>query len=230
VAKGKQQTDPHAALAAEYRPDPEDFCDAEGLTVRQRLFIDHLLGDAGGNATKAAALAGYASDNRQSLNQMASRLLSYVKVRESIARRMARANLTADWLKEMTAALAASNMGTFLSLGDDGEPRLDWKQAERLGAFVQIRKYKEKGIKSVNPDGETKVDVVERTIETHNPAPYLNLMARLLGLVNDGAQQVTVQHEHEHRVTVDYDAIETEIRGILGRCAVAGRAPADRIR
>jgi hypothetical protein len=49
----------------EVRPERDDEpWDEEGLTIRQRLFVDKLTGEAGGNATQAAELAGYSSENR----------------------------------------------------------------------------------------------------------------------------------------------------------------------
>lgn len=163
-------------------PEPDDDpWDSEGMTVRQRLFVDSLLGPAGGNASRAAELAGYSAENRHGLAATASRLLTFVKVREAIARRLASANLTPDWVRQTAASLAASSMGTFLSLDENGQPKFNWREAERLGAFVQIRKYKEKGFESPG----SSVSIIERTIETHNPAPYLALLARLLGLVKD---------------------------------------------
>lgn len=167
----------------------EDAWDEEGLTIRQTRFVAFLLGKAGGNATRAAEMAGYAAENRESLKATAARALSLVNVRSAIARRLAVASLNPEWLKRTTAALAASNMGSFLRL-EDGKPILDWEQAERMGAFIQVRKYKEKGFKV----GET-IDVVERSIEMHNPAPYLQLLARIMGMISESptaAVSVTV--------------------------------------
>lgn len=200
---------------------------SEGLTKLQLDFVDALCGRAGGNPTQAAKAAGYASENYNSLKATASRLLTFVNVKAAIARRMARGNLTPEWVKEMTAALAASNMGTFLSLREDGEPEINWRQAERAGAFVQIRKFKEKGMKIPGATGEAaKIDIIERTIETHNPSPFLTLLARMLGLVKDDGGSTTTVNVNVKQ-DVDYEAIESEIERIAQRSAVAGRIPAD---
>ena len=175
-----------AAPALTFNPEPdEEAWDAEGLTSKQYKFVSYYVGPAGGNATKAAEMAGYHADNRNALGVMAWENLRKPKIREAIARRLALGNLSAEWVRGMSAALAASNMGTFLSLTDEGEPMIDWKRAHDLGAFIQIRKYKEKGLKYPGADGQSKVDIIERTIETHNPAPHLDRLAKMLGLVND---------------------------------------------
>jgi hypothetical protein len=211
-----ENTPPPAIPHVEVRPETdEDAWGENGLTIRQQKFVDAIIGPAGGNATKAAEMAGYASDNRIALKSTAARLLTFVNVREAIARRLASANLTADWVRQMTAALAASNMGSFLTLGDDGKPIIDWKQAEARGAFVQIRKYKEKGIE-VN----SKVEIVERQIETHNPSPYLQLLARLLGLTDDKAPQTNVTVQVDNKF--DYDSFAREFEKFAERQLHAG--------
>lgn len=233
TAKRVQATEnkPFSPPDVENHPEvDEDPLDAEGLTPRQLLFVEALVGPAGANASKAAAMAGYRADNTQSLYSTASRTLSFVKVKEAIARRCARANLTPEWIKEMTAALAASNMGTFLTLRDDGEPEINWREAQRVGAFVQIRKFKEKGLKIPGATGEAaKVDIIERTIETHNPAPFLNLLARMLGLVTDppGGAIVNV---NVNQIS-ENDLVRIATRGRDGTVeAQAGTGESDRIR
>lgn len=180
---------PRAFPQIEAKPEIDhDGWNDEGLTPREEAFVEFLIGKAGGDASKAAEMAGYAAENRNALYATASRTLSRAKVREAIARRLARANLSADWIRQMTAALAASNMGSFLTLDEKGSPTIDWRKAEANGAFVQIRKYKEKGLQA----GKV-VSIIERSIETHNPAPYLQLLARMQGLVSDKpAASVTV--------------------------------------
>lgn len=234
MAKGKRITTKQVQAAEnkpftlpeiQHKPEPdEDGWDSEGLTPKQLMFVENLVGPAGGNATKAAELAGYRSDNRNALAVTASENLRKPKVREAIARRLARFNLTADWVQQMTAALAASNMGTFLSLNAEGKPEIPWREAESLGAFVQIRKYREKGIEV----GGTQV-VTERTIETHNPAPYLVLLAKMLGLVKDtpAGASVTV---NVHQMS-ENDLVRIATRGGDGTAEKAsGEAVADRLR
>jgi hypothetical protein len=193
-----QDTQDKPLPQVEYKPEAdEDGWLENGLTIRQQRFVDALCGQAGGNASRAAELAGYSAENTNVLAATASRLLSFVNVRQAVARKLASANLTADWVRQMTAALAASNMGSFLRI-EDGKPIIDWKQAESLGAFVQIRKYKEKGVEV----GDT-IEVIDRQIETHNPAPYLQLLSKMLGLTDDSPKtNVTVRIDNQF----DYDS------------------------
>ena len=57
------------------------------LSERERRFVDAFMGDAAGNATKAARLAGYANTTAE---KQASRLLGKVGVQRAIAARAQR--------------------------------------------------------------------------------------------------------------------------------------------
>lgn len=57
---------------------------AKALTPKERLFAQFYVGEARRNATKAAELAGYKADNRNSLRAMGSGLLTKVNVRAYI--------------------------------------------------------------------------------------------------------------------------------------------------
>lgn len=59
----------------------------EGLTLKQRAFVAYFLGAAAGNATRAAALAGYAGGNLASCAAIANKLLRTPKVVASIDRK-----------------------------------------------------------------------------------------------------------------------------------------------
>lgn len=218
---------PPAEVALTFKPEEDAGAwNEEGLTKRMFLFVNAYVGEAGGNATDAAAIAGYSAENRNGLAVTGNWLLRNIKIREAIARRLGTANLTTDWIKGMSAALAASNMNTFLDLDDAGEPFIDWRRARALGAFVQIRKYKEKGLKYPGADGQSKVDIIERTIETHNPSPHLDRLAKMLGILKDNGGGTTV-NVNVGKPEVDYEAIESELQRIAQRTAMARRVTAD---
>ena len=151
------------------------------LTIRQRSFVEALVGPAGGNATKAAEMAGYASENRIALQVTASRLLSNAMVQEAIAHALAKRRASPEWCKNQLIDLAQSSMKNFISVGDDGEPRLDFVKAASLGALGQIKEFKEEGIKGA--DGE--LSVVKRTIKIHDRHAALQTLAKLHGLVSE---------------------------------------------
>lgn len=62
------------------------------MTRRQR-FVNAYVGEAAGNATQAAILAGYSA---RTARQIGSRLLTYVEVRDAVAARLAPSRLTTD--------------------------------------------------------------------------------------------------------------------------------------
>lgn len=153
----------------------------DGLTTRQRSFVEALVGPAGGNATKAAGMAGYASENRIALAVTGSENLRKPNIQEAIAHALAKRRATPEWTKNQLIDLAQSSMKNFISVGDDGEPHLDFAKAAAMGAIGQIKEFKEEGIRGA--DGE--VSVVKRTIKIHDRHAALQTLARLHGLVND---------------------------------------------
>jgi hypothetical protein len=155
--------------------------DSGDLTIRQRSFVEALVGPAGGNATKAAEMAGYAPENRIALQVTASRLLSNAMVQEAIAHALAKRRASPEWCKNQLIDLAQSSMKNFISIGDDGEPKLDFAKAAAMGALGQIKEFKEEGIKG----GDGELTVVKRTIKIHDRISALQTLAKLHGLVSD---------------------------------------------
>lgn len=81
----------------------------KGLNLRQRRFVDALLGTANGNATKAAIAAGYSPNAAQPVS---ARLLSNAMVQEALKARQKvetkRSILTAEQRDEHLSTLALS--------------------------------------------------------------------------------------------------------------------------
>lgn len=159
----------------------EDAWGEDGLTMRQRAFVAAIVGPAGGNATKAAEMAGYASENREALKTTASITLSKANVGKAIARALAKRNLTTEWTKERLADLASADMGNFVSVGPDGEPKLDFAKASAIGAIGQIKEYSEEGIKVEGSEAQ----IIKRKIKLHDPNAALANMLKLFGLARD---------------------------------------------
>jgi hypothetical protein len=176
------------------RPDLDDHedTDADGLNMRRRAFVEHITGDCFGNAPKAAERAGYAADNRNALIAAASRLLRFVKVQEAIRVRLAAANLSADWTRRAIASYASASMEMFLSVDEDGTPRMDWKKAAACGAIGQVREFREKRVEM----GETVVSV-EQTFKIRDPIRALEILAKMHGLIDSGG---TVEEAPQFRM------------------------------
>lgn len=79
------------------------------LTAKEQAFVDGFLGASAGNATDAAARAGYGK-NRNSSRQLAHRLLTKVHIQRAIATRTDRVTkrsiLTADERDELLSDIA----------------------------------------------------------------------------------------------------------------------------
>lgn len=100
------------------------------LTARQRVFVQHYV--ELGVATIAAQRAGYSERNASSI---ASRIITKTHVAAAIeAARAARAKkyeVTVERIKEEYAKLAYANMQEYMTIGEDGQPTLNWSNLTR---------------------------------------------------------------------------------------------------
>lgn len=185
TARKVQATDkiPYVVLDVECKPEEDnDPCDDEGLTIRQRAFVVAITGPAAGNATKAAEMAGYAAENRNSLKSTASRLLTFADVAEAISKAWARKRYSPQWTRDRIMEIASVSMNNFESVNEDGEIVTDFRKAAARGAIGQIREIEET-ILSDGEDGTPRV--IKRKFKLHNPDPAIALLAKMQGLIND---------------------------------------------
>lgn len=147
----------------------EDGWDNDGLTIKQRLFVEAITGPAAGNATKAAKLAGYRSDNRVALAATAYENLRKPHVAKAIALALAKRRLTPEWVQNRLADIANADMNNFLSLTDSGMLLPDYSKAVALGALGQMKEY----------DPETG------KIKVHDPSRALNTLAKMFGMLKE---------------------------------------------
>lgn len=160
--------------------DDDDPCGEEGLSIRRKLFVEYITGEALGNASRSAKLAGYSDSNRHVLDQTASRLLRFVEIQQAIARRLASRLLKPDAIRQRIAELAGATMANFLRVGADGKPEMDWAAAAAAGAIGQVREYTEEGI-----EGSGAPVVFKRKFKIQDPIRALELLAKVQGLIND---------------------------------------------
>lgn len=73
------------------------------LTAQQRTFVSAYLGEAAGNATKAAIIAGY---SEKAARQVASRLLTYAHIQHAIEGRLEKHDLRTDAILRRLGKLA----------------------------------------------------------------------------------------------------------------------------
>lgn len=163
----------------------EDGWDDDGLTTRQRAFVEALVGPAGGNATKAAELAGYRSENRNALGVTASENLGKPNVQEAIGRALAKKKLTPEWAKDQLVDLCRASMSNFLKVDEKGIATLDFAKAAAMGAIGQIKEYYEEGIQT----GDGEATIIKRKIKIHDRTSALGMLLKLHGLLNDKPDQ-----------------------------------------
>ena len=99
----------------EEKPPP-----AKRLSLKQRRFIDSYLGEANGNATEAARLAGYSARTYDGLRNIAHEPLTNPYVEAEISRRTAAAAMGADEVLARLASVARGSLRPFVELLADG--------------------------------------------------------------------------------------------------------------
>jgi phage terminase small subunit len=157
-------------------PAPAAAHRRDGLTQRQRLFVENFL--QLGNATLAADRAGYSHASAQAIG---SELLHYPKVAAAIARandyRSARTGVTAERVLREQARIAFFDIGAVASWGPDG---LRVKSSEALEAEDRIMVAEI--IERAGPKGKVLL-----RIRLHNKQRALESLMRHLRLYDPDA-------------------------------------------
>lgn len=105
------------------------------LTTRQRLFVEHYLGPAGGNATEAARLAGYASPGQEG-----HRLLKNAEIAAAIEGRVAAVAMETTEILGRLADIARG--GDFWRVDSEGEVYFDFAACKRAGKLHILKGMK----------------------------------------------------------------------------------------
>lgn len=174
-------------VAVKPEADEEAWGD-DGLTVRQRLFVEHLLGPAGGVATKAAELAGYKSDNREALWATASRLLSFVNVQRALERRIGAKFGSPEDVRNSIAAIANGNAADYLEPDENGKLRVSLDKLAQAGALGLLHETREEG-----HEIEGAVTLVKRKLKLYDRLRALEILAKMNG-------QLIERHQHSGEV------------------------------
>ncbi len=158
-------------------PDPQDppadagddLPDDEGLTYKQRLFVDAYLGRANGNATEAARLAGY----KGSEVTLASVGYENLRKPQIAARIEARLTASAMSASEVLARLSEQARASLDDFGQGLGDRLllDLGKAQRRGKLRLLKKL------SYNQNGDP-------AIELYSAQAALKLLAQYHGLLS----------------------------------------------
>ncbi len=147
------------------------------LSMFQQLFVRHYLGEANGNGTEAARLAGYSAPS-----VAASRLLSLVKVQHAIKDHVDRVAMSSDEVLGRLTLIARSDAGDFLTFDPDKSPdeppKIDLRRARKRGKLGTIKKLKQT-TRTVSRGPEREPDVIrEVEVEFRDPMPALVQLAK----------------------------------------------------
>lgn len=153
------------------RDDPGEI-GIDGLTLKQRLFVDAYVGPAAGSVGEAAFMAGYGKKKprvKSSYHTKAGMdLLRLPLVQEGIAHALAAKKMSPEWTKLTLFELANSNLNNFVDVDESGSfLRFNFRKAEALGAMRQLKEY----------------DAKNGKIKVHDVAPYLRIIAEFYNLV-----------------------------------------------
>jgi hypothetical protein len=146
------------------------------LTYKQRLFVSFYLGEANGNATKAARLAGYSSPEKQGYQ-----LLGKTRIRAAVDSALAAAAMSSDEVLARLSEFAAADLSDYVTVGDDGEGWVDLTKAKRRLRVVKKLKFTRK---TFERDGIATSDTTAE-IELHSPLTALDKLAQYHGLYRD---------------------------------------------
>lgn len=152
--------------------NPEEMLDANGLTIKQRQFVDHYILCM--NGTEAARRAGY-DGNEATLAVVASQNLRNHKILRELDRRLSDYTMQANELLVHLTDIARGDIGDVLnSMGG-----IDPLEAKRRGKSHLIKRYK---TKTVTGDDE---EIFEAEVEMYDRLDALKTLAKFHSLLVD---------------------------------------------
>ena len=135
-------------------PAPRPKRDVNGLTLKQRTFVDEYLKDL--NGTQAAIRAGY---SERTANEQAARLLANVSIKEVVANRTAErakeCKIDQEWVLKRLDAEANADINDLYDSEGHFKPVSEWPLIWRTGLVESIK------MGDVTVDGKTQRRPVE---------------------------------------------------------------------
>jgi phage terminase small subunit len=196
------------------------------LTPKQAAFIGFYLGDARGNATRAAELAGY---SKKTAYAIGAENLRKPQISEAIASRQgelaAELEVTQERIARELALLGFSNMLDYMSIGGRGEPFIDMSELTREQAAALTEATIEDYLEGRGDDAR---EVRRVRIKLADKRQSLTDLAKLLGLVEPKRTEITGKDGGPiHTSSIDTSKLSTAtLRGIKRDLAKAAAADA----
>lgn len=156
------------------------------LTDKQRQFCKEYVVDF--NATQAAIRAGYAKNGaRQTAHKLVSNTDIQAAIKHEATRRAEAAEVSAERVVAELARVGFANMADYMVVGEDGLPRLNWREVTRdqAAALSQVT-VDVVGAAEDEDDDERPVQRVRFKLESKISA--LEKLGKYFGLFTDKVQ------------------------------------------
>lgn len=131
------------------------------LTAKERLFVLAYLGEAKGNAAKAARIAGY-KDTRVT----PTRLLAKASIKAAIEENLDRAAVSANEVLAMLSEIATGGLTSFLRINEGGGWSVDLRKAKRAGRLGLLKKLKATEF-GTEVEVYSRLDAIDRLARYH---------------------------------------------------------------
>lgn len=194
---------------AKPRPDPLTEQDRlelfTGLTPRQRLWVIEFLTN-GYNATQAARDAGYDCENDGSYRVIGYENRHHPAISVLLADTFQYRVMSLEEALARLTSIAETDAADFLSVDEDGNWRLDLRQAAESGKLHAIKEIKEE---RTTTRGETTRKI---TVKLHDKQKALTTVAKAQGAFEtDEDGPASEQHTHYHFYARQAQALGADI-------------------
>jgi phage terminase small subunit len=179
TTKKVQASENRPAPELTFRPETDDEpWDADCLTLKQKLFVEYYVGKAHGNASKAARLAGYASENDKALRVTAIDTRDLPNVQKAIARALAaKRGSDPDSVRLGIVEIASASAADYLSRDPKTDKLvMDLEKLAETGMLGCVSEIREEGFEDGN-----EVVIVKRKLKLYDRLKALELLAKMNG-------------------------------------------------
>lgn len=149
------------------------------LTIKQRLFVLAYLGEADGNATAAARIAGYGQPQ-----SVGPRLLANQRVQSLISRHCDQAAMSANEVLARLSEFASADIGEYIEEQPDGTVKMLLAKAKKAGRTRVIKKIKVTKKTFTSSRGDVEEEMTTE-LELHSPLVALDKLAQHHGLYRE---------------------------------------------
>ena len=149
------------------------------FTHKQRLFVLAYLGEANGNATEAARIAGYGQPH-----SAGPRLLANPGIQAAVSRRVEQAAMSADEVLARLSEFASADIGRFIEVQPDDTIKINVAKAKQAGRTRVIKKLKVTRKTFTTSRGD-ETEEVTTELELHSPLVALDKLAQHHGLYRE---------------------------------------------